>query len=58
MGEKQMVDKCKYCKNIIEGNPQIVLQKLTMLGYQDFDFCNLKCFIKYFEKKYWNKLGK
>lgn len=53
-----MVDKCKYCKNIIEGNPQIVLQKLTMLGYQDFDFCNLKCFIKYFEKKYWNKLGK
>ncbi len=53
-----MTDKCKYCRNKILGNPQIVFQKLTTLGYQDYDFCNLKCFIKYFEKKYHRKLGR
>lgn len=51
-----MTDKCKYCKNVIEGNPQFVLQRMSLTGYDDSDFCNLEHLLKYILKKYKGKL--
>ena len=51
-----MTDKSSFCKEVIEGNPKYVLQKLTTLGYEDHDFCKLNCLIRYIKKKFRRKL--
>jgi len=50
--------KCEYCKGLIESNPKYVLKVLTGLGYEDYDFHNLDCFLRYILKKFKRKLKK
>jgi len=37
-------------------NPKFTLQELTILGYEEKDFCSKKCFIKYIIKRFGGKI--
>jgi len=43
---------CPYCKKHFEWNPKIILRQLTNMGYQDKEFCEVGCFLRYVLKKF------
>ncbi len=53
-----MTDKCANCKDKIPGNTRFVLMQMTMVGYQTFNFCCLKCYLDYVFKKYKKKFAR
>lgn len=52
--------KCNHCEEEIIGNSRFIirLKRLSMTGYDDLDFCNVDCFLRYITKKYKKKLNR
>ena len=45
-------EKCVYCrKDLSMKNPKFILNKLTMTGYEEFNFCCLNCLKNHINKK-------
>ena len=42
--------KCEFCKFEITGNTKYILMVLTMVGYEDKDFCSKKCLQDFLNK--------
>lgn len=56
--KNKYTDNCVYCKEKIIKNPRFVLMEATMLGYQKYNFCELKCLLDYIFKKHRKKFEK
>lgn len=46
---------CEICKKELD-NPGFILQELTILGYEEKNFCSVKCFLEYVLKKFKRKI--
>jgi len=42
--------ECTFCKEEIEGNPQVILKILTTIGYEEKQFCTKKCYKEFVNK--------
>jgi len=48
---------CEYCNEEIT-NAEYVLNELSSNGYDEKNFCNLDCFLKYILKKFKRQIKK
>ena len=44
-------ENCFYCKKEIKGNVPLIINKLSSIGYQEYNFCSPHCLVSELEKK-------
>jgi len=50
---------CEWCKEDISGkNARFIFKPLTIIGYQELEFCSKKCFINFVCKKFKLKINR
>jgi len=56
--EKEKLDKCRFCKKVIEGNSKFFLKELKIYGFDNDDFCSKDCFLDHVLKTFKRQLKK